>query len=81
MATQRGFKIFLRALDEFERVDTESKTKTLTEDKGVSMVLIRDTFTKESIIVKMYVDREMFCNTLELPFKDNHSGISRTPIG
>lgn len=75
------FQALLRALEEKERVDTQSKTKTLTEDKGVSLVLIRDTFTKESIIGKLYVDGEMFCDTLELPYKDNQRRISSIPIG
>jgi len=75
------FQALLRALEEKERVDTQSKTKTLTEDKGVSLVLIRDTFTKESIIGKLYVDGEMFCDTLELPYKDNQRRISSIPMG
>jgi len=75
------FQALLRALEEKEKVDTQSKTKTLTEDKGVSLVLIRDTFTKESIIGKLYVDGEMFCDTLELPYKDNQRRISSIPMG
>jgi len=75
------FQALLRALEEKERVDTQSKTKTLTEDKGVSLVLIRDTFTKESIIGKLYVDGEMFCDTLELPYKNNQRRISSIPMG
>lgn len=75
------FQALLRALEEKERVDTQSKTKTLTEDKGVSLVLIRDTFTKESIIGKLHVNGEVFCDTLELPYKDNQRRISSIPIG
>ena len=55
--------------------------KPLTEDKVVSLVLIRDTFTKESIIGKLYLNDEMFCDTLELPYKDNKRRISSIPIG
>jgi hypothetical protein len=75
------FQALLRALEEKGKVGIQSKTKTLTEDKGVSLVLIRDTFTKESIIGKLYVDGEMFCDTLELPYKDNQRRISSIPIG
>ena len=75
------FQALLRALEEKERVDTQSKTKTLTEDKGVSLVLIRDTFTKESIIGKLHVNGEVFCDTLELPYKDNQRRISSIPMG
>jgi len=63
------------------KVISSSKTKTLTEDKGVSLVLIRDTFSKVSIIGKLYVDGEMFCDTLELPYKDNQRRISSIPMG
>tara|TARA_R110002153_G_scaffold176602_7_gene329830 strand:- start:811 stop:1350 length:540 start_codon:yes stop_codon:yes gene_type:complete len=55
--------------------------KQLTEDKVVSLVLIRDTFTKESIIGKLYLNDEMFCDTLELPYKDNKRSISSIPVG
>nr|MCH9717879.1 hypothetical protein [Gammaproteobacteria bacterium] len=75
------FQALLRALEEKERVDTQSKTKTLTEDKGVSLVLIRDTFTKESIIGKLHVNGKVFCDTLELPYKDNQRRISSIPMG
>ena len=75
------FQALLRALEEKGKVGIQSKTKTLTEDKGVSLVLIRDTFTKESIIGKLHVNGEMFCDTLELPYKDNQRRISSIPIG
>ena len=61
---------------------TQAKAlKQLTEGKVVSLVLIRDTFTKESIIGKLYLNDEMFCDTLELPYKDNKRSISSIPIG
>jgi hypothetical protein len=55
--------------------------KQLTEGKVVSLVLIRDTFTNESIIGKLYLNDEMFCDTLELPYKDNKRSISSIPVG
>mgnify|MGYP003675302125 CR=1 FL=1 len=57
------FQALLRALEEKERVDTQSKTKTLTEDKGVSLVLIRDTFTKKSIIGKTFLIETIYYST------------------
>tara|TARA_R110000803_G_scaffold64303_3_gene125255 strand:+ start:2421 stop:2960 length:540 start_codon:yes stop_codon:yes gene_type:complete len=55
--------------------------KQLTGDKVVSLVLIRDTFSKESILGKLYLNDEMFCDTLELPYKDNKRSISSIPVG
>ena len=56
-------------------------TRRLTEDKGVSLVLIRDTFTKESTIGKLYINGESFCDTLENPWLDNQRNISCIPEG
>jgi len=46
-------------------------TNKNTEVKGVNLLLLRDTFTDESTIGELFVDGERFCDTLELPYKDN----------
>ena len=52
-----------------------------TEVKGVSLLLIRGTFTDESIIGELFLNGERMCDTLELPFKDNQKSISCIPAG
>ena len=55
--------------------------KKSTEVKGVNLLIIRDTFTEESIIGKLFVNGEWMCDTLELPYKDNQRSISCIPEG
>ena len=38
-------------------------------------------FTDESIIGELFVNGERFCDTLELPYKDNQRSISSIPAG
>ena len=56
-------------------------TNTNIEVKGVNLLIIRDTFTEESIIGKLFVNGEWMCDTLELPYKDNQRSISCIPEG
>mgnify|MGYP003625343992 FL=1 len=49
--------------------------------KGVNLLLIRDEFTEKSTIGKLFLDGEMFCYTLELPYLDNQRSISCIPKG
>jgi len=56
-------------------------TNKNTEVKGVNLLLLRDTFTDESTIGELFVDGERFCDTLELPYKDNLRSISCIPVG
>ena len=53
----------------------------LTEDKGVNLLILRDTFTDESTIGELFLDGERFCDTLELPWRDNQRSISCIPVG
>ena len=55
--------------------------KTNTEVKVVNLLLIRDTFTKESTIGELFLNGERMCDTLELPWKDNQRSISCIPEG
>jgi hypothetical protein len=52
-----------------------------TEDKGVNLLIIRDEFTDKSTIGKLFLNGEMFCDTLELPYLDNQRRISCIPEG
>ena len=55
--------------------------KTNTEVKVVNLLIIRDTFTKESTIGELFLNGERMCDTLELPWKDNQRSISCIPEG
>mgnify|MGYP003676508684 CR=1 FL=1 len=55
--------------------------KQSTEVKGVNLLLIRDMFTDKSTIGELFVNGERFCDTLELPWKDNQRSISCIPEG
>ena len=54
-----------------------------TEVKGISanLLIIRDTFTKKSIIGKLYCSGEFIAHTLELPWKNNQKSVSCIPAG
>ena len=52
-----------------------------TEDRGVNLLIIRETFTEVSTIGKLYLDGEWLCDTLELPYRDNQRSISSIPAG
>ena len=56
-------------------------TNKNTEDKGVNLLIIRDTFTEVSTIGNLYLDGEWLCDTLELPYRDNQRSISCIPAG
>ena len=81
-------QVVLKALKRNERVytpKTQVKDRTAlkkpTEVKGVNLLLIRDTFTKESTIGKLFINGENFCDTLENPYINNERNISCIPEG
>jgi len=47
----------------------------------INLLIIRDTFTKESTIGELFLNGERMCDTLELPWKDNQRRISCIPEG
>jgi len=63
------------------QVKDRTALKKHTEDKGVNLLIIRDTFTKESTIGKLFINGESFCDTLENPWLDNQRNISCIPGG
>ena len=46
-----------------------------------NLLIIRDTFTEESTVGKLYVNGEFYGYTLELPFKNNQRRVSCIPKG
>ena len=56
-------------------------TKKSQEVKGINLLLIRDMFTDKSTIGELFLNGERFCDTLELPWKDNQRSISCIPEG
>ena len=71
----------INLLEKKEKADTVNKIETPIVDKGVNLLIIRDTFTDKSTIGKLYLNGEMFCDTLELPYRDNQRSISCIPDG
>ena len=57
------------------------KSITSNLDKGINLLIIRDTFTEESTIGELYLNGEWLCDTLELPYRDNQRSISCIPAG
>ena len=47
----------------------------------INLLILRDTFSDESIIGELFLNGERFCNTLELPFRDNQRSVSCIPTG
>jgi hypothetical protein len=52
-----------------------------TEDRGVNLLIIRETFSEVSTIGKLFLDGEFLCDTLENPYLDNQRNISCIPEG
>ena len=47
----------------------------------INLLILRDTFSDESIIGELFLNGERFCDTLELPFRDNERSESCLPTG
>ena len=47
----------------------------------INLLIIRDTFTDESTIGELFLNRERLCDTLENPWLDNQKNISCIPVG
>ena len=50
-------------------------------DFQINLLLIRDTFTDQSISGKLYLNGELMCDTLENPYLNNQKNISCIPKG
>jgi len=47
----------------------------------INLLLIRDTFSKNSVIGELFINGELICDTLENPWQDNQRNISCIPEG
>ena len=47
----------------------------------INLLILRDTFTDKSTIGELFLNGERFCDTLELPWRDNQKSISCIPAG
>jgi len=47
----------------------------------INLLLIRDTFSENSVIGELFLNGERMCDTLENPWLDNQRGISCIPEG
>jgi hypothetical protein len=53
----------------------------LTKKKLINLLLIRDTFSENSVIGELFLNGERMCDTLENPWLDNQRNISCIPEG
>ena len=49
--------------------------------KTINLLLLRDTYTEKSTIGELFLNGESFCDTLELPWRDNQRSVSCIPEG
>ena len=49
--------------------------------KKINLLLIRDTFSENSVIGELFLNGERMCDTLENPWRDNQRNISCIPEG
>jgi hypothetical protein len=53
----------------------------MNDKRNINLLIIRDTFSDKSTIGKLFIQGEMFCDTLENPWKNNVRNISCIPEG
>jgi len=53
----------------------------LKNKKKINLLLIRDTFSENSVIGELFLNGERMCDTLENPWLDNQRNISCVPEG
>ena len=71
---------FIKSL--FKKLRGVKSTKfTISNSNNINLLLLRDTFTDESIIGELFINGERFCDTLELQYRDNQKSISCIPTG
>ena len=54
---------------------------TKTKINNINILILREKFTDKSIIGRLFLNGESFCDTLELPYINNQKSISSIPIG
>ena len=72
---------FVRSL--FKKLKALRSTKSTISnlETGINLLIIRDTFTENSTIGKLFINGEEFCDTLELAWRDNQRSVSCIPAG
>ena len=71
---------WLRSL--FEKLRVLKCTQSIPSNlAAINLLIIRDTFTKESTIGELFLNGERMSDTLELPWKDNQKRVSCIPEG
>ncbi len=68
---------FLLCFNSFAQV----KKEELSGQKSIKLKLIRDTFTKEATLGRLYSNGKFLAYTLERPWKENKNNISCIPFG
>jgi len=61
--------------------DVKSIKPTISKPSNINLLILRDTFSDESTIGELFVYGVRFCDTLELPYRDNQRSISCIPVG
>jgi len=64
-----------------KRLKAVKSTKPTISKSNINLLILRDTFTDNSTIGELFVNGERFCDTLELPYRDNQRSVSCIPIG
>ena len=59
----------------------KSTKPTISKPSHINLLILRDTFTEESTMGEIFINGERFCDTLELPYRDNQRRVSCIPIG
>ena len=66
----------------FKKLRGVKSTKSITSNSNnINLLILRDTFTDESTIGELFINGERFCDTLELPYRNNQRSISCIPTG
>ena len=68
---------FVKSL--FKKLRVAKSTKPILSN--INLLIIRDTFTENSTIGKLFINGEYFCDTLENPYINNERNISCIPAG
>jgi len=61
--------------------DVKSIKPTISKPSNINLLILRDTFSDESTIGELFLNGERFCDTLELPYRDNQRSVSCIPVG
>ena len=59
----------------------KSTKPTISKPQNINLLILRNTFSDESTIGELFLNGETFCDTLELPYRDNQKSVSCIPTG